>query len=259
MILRLLVADTLAILLVLANSAAAQEAGMPASGPVRVMQQWVEPDEYRGACPATLRFTTKIQKGGWGIVKYRWVRSDGHRTQPVTIDFPDWRHKRVSMSWRVDPEPGEQIWASVEIIDPPGTEVGVPKAIARIRCEHPTLPETGVCEALHTTGPIASLALLCLQQHYDRAGVELTNTIRDLVYMLNPTEAETDDRVRQIEARRLRSLLKSQQNWEAYRDSACWEVYYEFWPGSMADDARQGCLVDLTEARTEYLRQRLGK
>ncbi|MEW8084149.1 MAG: lysozyme inhibitor LprI family protein [Candidatus Thiodiazotropha endolucinida] len=259
MIPRLLAVGTPAILLVLANLVTAQEAGMPAPGPVRVLQQWVDPDEYRGTCPATLRFAAKIQKGGWGIVKYRWVRSDGHRTQPVTIDFTDWRSKEVSMSWRVDPAPGEQIWASVEIIDPPGTEVGVPKAIARIRCDHPTLPETDVCEALHTIGPIASLALLCLQQRYDRADVELNTTVRDLVYTLSLTGAEADDSVRQVEAHRLRYLLKSQQHWEAYRDNACWEVYYEFWPGSMADDARQECLVDLTEARTEYLRQRLGK
>ncbi|MES9815952.1 MAG: lysozyme inhibitor LprI family protein [Candidatus Thiodiazotropha sp.] len=254
----MLLANFLAVLLALANSMAAQEAGMSAPGPVRVLQQWVDPAEYRGACPATLRFAAKIQKGGWGTVTYRWVRSDGHRTQPVTIDFADLRHKGVSMSWRVDPAPGEQTWASVEIIDPPGTKVGVPKAIAWIRCERTILPEKDVCKALHTTGPIASLELLCLQQRYYRAGVELTDTIRKLVYTLSPTNGVTDDRVRQVEVDRLRSLLKSQQYWEDYRDSACWEVYYQFWPGSMADDARQECLVDLTEVRTEYLMRRLG-
>lgn len=248
---------SIASFLLVAPLVTAQAPAMTAPGPASVIRQWVQPEVYRGACPATLRFIAEIEKGGWGVVRYRWMRSDGYRTPVETIDFLDWRPKRVSLTWQVDGRSGEPAWASVEILEPPNTEVRAGKAVAKVICDDRSSLDADVCGSMDAIGPLGSLARSCLLQKYDRAGVELADTLNDLGDTMQVTNQEAGATVREAEANRLLFLLESQKHWLSYRDSACQEIYYEFWPGSMAQGARLTCLLELTESRIEYLKRRM--
>jgi uncharacterized protein YecT (DUF1311 family) len=251
--------------LVASSLGSTQEVGMPAPGPAIVLQQTVQPSVYRGVCPVTLNFTALIQKGSWGSVRYHWVRSDGSRTPTESIDFAlNEAPKPVSMRWQVDPGQSHDVWATIAINGPPHSIVRASKAIATVVCTgRPSgraSPTTDPCAEIERVGPIGSLVRQCAEQRYHRAHDELTKAVAELSATLEPvtTPDPNADAVRQAEIRRLESLRESQSRWEDYRESACQEVYYETWPGSMADTRRLACLLELTESRIAYLHRRLG-
>ena len=164
------------------------------------------------------------------------------------------------MVWeQVSSQPGAPVWASIEILEPPDTEVRAAKAVAKLVCDDRSSLQADDCRAMDAIGPIGSLARACLLQKYDRAGVELADTLNELRNTLRATEGEANETVREAEANRYRFLLESQERWLSYRGSACREVYYEFWPGSMAETARLQCMLELTESRTQYLKGRMGE
>lgn len=259
------ISASLVIALALGATAAAQEASIPAPGPAWVVRQSAQPPAYRGTCPATLRFVAEIRKGAWGIVRYRWLRSDGTRTPIETIDFNlNDPPKQVSMTWTVDPAPREEIWASLEITEPPRTDVRVPRAPAAVICTN--RPAEGErsgraidpCEAIEDIGPITDLVRQCTDSRYARARAELARVVVEYAAAVGPEAGDgPDEIVGEAETKRLESFRQSQRLWEQYRDSACEEVFYEFWPGSMSENARLECLLELTEARIEYLQGRL--
>lgn len=237
---------------------------MPAPGPAIVLQQTVQPSAYRGVCPVTLRFAALIQKASWGAVRYHWVKSDGTQTQTESIDFAlNEAPKQVSMRWQVDPGQSREVWATLAINEPPHSIARAAKATATVVCTgRPggrASRTADACAEVESVGPIGSQVRQCAEQRYHQAHDELTKTVAELSATLQPdtTPAPNADTVREAEKRRLESLRESQSLWQDYRDSACQEVYYETWPGSMAESRRLECLRELTELRTAFLRRRL--
>ena len=232
---------------------------MPAPGPALVLKQSIQPANYSGTCPVSLRLVAVIEKGAWGTVEYHWMRSDGTRSAREVVDFRlHEAPKTVVSSWRAAPRDGEVVWASVVITEPANSLVTAPRASARVVCTSPGAVEDP-CGKIEEVGPIGSLVRQCAQTNHEVAEREMARVIEQFGATLESAdqvgsggEGEADSAVR-----RKTAFTESQQAWEIYKVSACDEVYLETWPGSMAETARIECLREFTEVRTEYIRRRL--
>ena len=249
---------------------AANETRLPVSWPAWVVRNSVEPVVYRGPCPAALRFTGEIAKETWGDVDYHWVRSDGSRSPSAQIDFnAQGPHvKSVAMQWRVDPQPGQQVWAALEIKSPPGSQSNVGKAVAKVICTNrPVARQRGTgdnlsidpCTEASDTGPTTAAVWQCAEKRRHDAEAELAQVVEDFLTRLTPLPTEKPDEagLHQSERKRLEVFQTSQRLWSDYRVEACEEVYLEYWPGSSAKIHRTDCLTQLSKERTQYLRGRL--
>jgi uncharacterized protein YecT (DUF1311 family) len=247
--------------------AQAQDAPAINPGPAWVTQQVVDPPVYRGHCPALLRFTAEIRKGAWGPVRYHWVKSDGTRTTSESVEFHiNSPPQQVSTIWSVDPEPGEQIWASLVIEEPEDTTQRVGKAVAKVVCTTSDARSTAdeavprECMRRNADEPlIGSKARQCELARVRLARSELDRLFHTLETTLEPPDSEgpPDDAIAEGEAKRLRYLRESQHVWDSFVRNACEEVYYSYWPGSMSEDARLECMYELTRQRIDYIRKRI--
>ncbi len=87
----------------------------------------------------------------------------------------------------------------------------------------------------------------CLQERYEVLDREYIKQYREVTAALQrqgvpaPSDSKTDKRL---------DLLKQSHNaWRLYRESACEEVYYQYYPGSLAWPARMHCLIEKTRLR----------
>ena len=76
----------------------------------------VMPSFHTGACPFTFKFAGKIDSDTGGIVKYRWVRSDG----PGPIEKLEFRGpgtRMIHTTWELSP-PHFHGWEAIQILSP---------------------------------------------------------------------------------------------------------------------------------------------
>lgn len=80
------------------------------------------PAEYVGACPGTITFTAKIQAvSGRGLVKYRWLRSDGAASPVEYIEFAGPGAGYATTTWTLGDAgalPNYAGWQQIEILSP---------------------------------------------------------------------------------------------------------------------------------------------
>lgn len=95
------------------------------------------PVEFKGECPATITFTGKIRMNGPGVVRYVWLRSDGARVRPATLNFQAAGEQEVTKTWRLGGPgfPDRKRWQAIRILYP---NVMISNhAEFRILCESP--------------------------------------------------------------------------------------------------------------------------
>jgi uncharacterized protein YecT (DUF1311 family) len=104
-----------------------------------------------------------------------------------------------------------------------------------------------------------------LFQQLKEAKTQMDLAFNEAIQFLSPTAEDAreyrglpaDERARQIkwDKRMMRDLRASQQAWVAYRNASCLTVLDFYAEGSGAGNASTGCDLELTTARTEFLRQ----
>lgn len=114
------------------------------------------------------------------------------------------------------------------------------------------------CATIEEVGAIGDLVHLCVQQRYQDAQRQLDHVVDEFTQIVAPLPAEdySNASSRDADVNRERHFRLSQQAWEDYRNNACQEVYYEYWPGSIGATAQIECMLELTKSRTEYLQRR---
>jgi len=76
----------------------------------------VMPSFHSGPCPYTFKFVGKIESNTGGVVKYRWVRSDG--PGPVeSLEFRGPGTRMVNTTWELSP-PHIHGWEAIQILSP---------------------------------------------------------------------------------------------------------------------------------------------
>jgi uncharacterized protein YecT (DUF1311 family) len=94
----------------------------------------------------------------------------------------------------------------------------------------------------------------CEQQLLERANSELQDLFNRIVASADSVSKSGDlDSMRQAAASQSVALRQSQSAWEEYRNETCRFVYYEYYPGSMAELQRLACSREITENRTRQL------
>ncbi len=81
----------------------------------------VSPNSWKGPCPATVQATSQIVATGKGTAQYRWIRSDGGKTQPRDLVFEGPGTKTVTTSWKLSnlqADVSERRWIAVEVLYP---------------------------------------------------------------------------------------------------------------------------------------------
>jgi hypothetical protein len=79
---------------------------------------FVKPVHYAGKCPKRFEFVGKITVNRPGVVKYRWIRSDGATTPVKTIRFlkRGIRTRTVTNYWQLS-NPGKK-WQAIRVLAP---------------------------------------------------------------------------------------------------------------------------------------------
>jgi hypothetical protein len=80
----------------------------------------VNPTSFDGICPKRFNFTAKITASGPGIVRYRWLRSDGATAPVKNLVFKRAQTRTVTSIWQLG-GPGKTYrgyWKKVEIVSP---------------------------------------------------------------------------------------------------------------------------------------------
>lgn len=94
----------------------------------------------------------------------------------------------------------------------------------------------------------------CEQQLLERANSDLQDLFARIVASAESVSESGDlDSVRQAAASQAVALRQSQFAWEEYRNETCRFVYYEYYPGSMAELQRLACSREITENRIRQL------
>lgn len=94
----------------------------------------VTPAGHAGACPFTFTFTGKIVANSQGIVKYRWIRSDGAIAPVQTLIFRERGAQVVTDTWTLSP-PHYVGWEAVRILSPNAMVSN--KAVFKLQCLGP--------------------------------------------------------------------------------------------------------------------------
>jgi len=76
----------------------------------------VDPTKYSGKCPKRFEFTGYITVDKPGLVKYKWIRSDGARAPIKSIRFRKPGTRKVNSYWQLSAE-GEH-WKAIRILSP---------------------------------------------------------------------------------------------------------------------------------------------
>ncbi|HDM78415.1 MAG TPA: hypothetical protein ENG51_18435 [Deltaproteobacteria bacterium] len=75
-----------------------------------------DPVIYTGKCPKTIRFVGNITANGKGVVKYRFIRSDGFEHKIQTLTFESEGSKPVGNTWRL--YGNYKGWQAIHILSP---------------------------------------------------------------------------------------------------------------------------------------------
>lgn len=234
---------------------AAESVGMPAPTPARVTKNWAEPKLFEGECPVAIRFFASI-RSNWGTVSYRWVRSDGVRGEPETIQFnsPDRDVEiEVAMEWSIGAAEASDAWAAVEIVSdmynhPKPSLVG--KATPKIVCTNASSEGTSACETDSENGPVTAQVRACREELLATRERALEQKVAALRSQLTPTEPCTDKpEMCEWQSRRLELFDRTQQAWQGYRDQSCEAAAWESHPGSFASIHGLECREEHTRAR----------
>jgi hypothetical protein len=106
----------------------------------------VSPTSWTGKCPKRFEFTGKITVDKPGVVKYKWIRSDGANAPIQTLRFRRPGTQKVSTYWQLS-APGEK-WEAIEILAPNPMKSN--KAVFTLKCG----PELAVKPGLIKPGVI---------------------------------------------------------------------------------------------------------
>jgi hypothetical protein len=118
-----------------ALSAGALMAG-PAGAAVIAAQALVAPVTHAGPCPFEFQFKGKIVSNSPGVVKYRWIRSDGAIAPIQTLDFRERGEKFVTDTWTIGRTYGG--WEAVRILSP--NPLVSNHAAFKLVCKSPLVP-----------------------------------------------------------------------------------------------------------------------
>lgn len=100
----------------------------------------------------------------------------------------------------------------------------------------------------------------CLQKRYEVLDKEYIKQYREVVAALQrqgvqlPSDSTNDALTSGITDKRLDLLEQSHSAWRRYRESVCEEVYYQYYPGSLAWTARMHCLIEKTQHRISEIK-----
>lgn len=94
-----------------------------------------KPKSHRGACPATFSFAGGIKANKSGTVVYRFVRSDGSKSNPSTLSFFEPGTQAVTDTWQLGGSDFRTYegWEAIEIVSPVTAESS--KASFRLECK----------------------------------------------------------------------------------------------------------------------------
>ena len=94
----------------------------------------VSPKSYKGTCPAELVFKGEIRSSGSGTVQYRFVRSDGSRTNVSTLSFFRPGVQTVEDTWQTgdSSSSSHEGWEVLEVVSP--VTIRSNKATFRVTC-----------------------------------------------------------------------------------------------------------------------------
>jgi len=74
------------------------------------------PERYHGECPTTINFKGEFLASRAGMIRYRFIRSDGYRDTVHTLRIPAPGFYAVSYSWRIGQS--SRGWVRMEILEP---------------------------------------------------------------------------------------------------------------------------------------------
>lgn len=97
-------------------AAGAALAAGSADAAVVAAQAVVTPTAHAGACPFMFTFTGKIVSNGPGVVKYKWIRSDGAIAPVQTLVFRERGAQLVKDTWTIGRT--YQGWEAVQVLAP---------------------------------------------------------------------------------------------------------------------------------------------
>ncbi len=100
----------------------------------------VNPPEYSGKCPKRFEFFGEITVNKPGVVKYKWIRSDGAIAPVQTLGFRTPGMKRVTSYWLIG-APGEH-WKAIEILEP--NKMKSNKAVFKLKCTPTAVIKPGI-------------------------------------------------------------------------------------------------------------------
>jgi hypothetical protein len=106
----------------------------PSSAAVVGAAATVAPPVHVGACPFMFKFTGKIVSNSQGVVKYRWIRSDGAIAPVQTLFFREPGTQFVSTTWTLSP-PHYVGWEAIRILTP--NPLISNKAVFKLTCLGP--------------------------------------------------------------------------------------------------------------------------
>jgi len=97
---------------------------------VTKVKAFVTPKTYTGKCPKRFEFVGKIRVNRPGVVKYRWIRSDGATAPVQTIRFLRRGTRTVTTYWQIG-APGMH-WRAIRILAP--NKKTSNRAVFKLRC-----------------------------------------------------------------------------------------------------------------------------
>jgi hypothetical protein len=107
----------------------------------------VTPTSWTGKCPKRFEFVGKITVNKPGVVKYKWIRSDGAIAPVKTLRFRRPGTLAVTTYWQLS-SPGTK-WEAIEILAP--DKMTSNKAVFTLRCH------TGVVDKPMLTKPVTTI------------------------------------------------------------------------------------------------------
>ena len=90
----------------------------------------VTPTSWTGKCPKRFEFVGKITVDKSGVVKYKWIRSDGAIAPVKTLRFRTPGTQKVTTYWQLS-SPGKK-WEAIQILAP--NKMTSNKAVFTLRC-----------------------------------------------------------------------------------------------------------------------------
>jgi hypothetical protein len=109
----------------------------------------VTPTSWTGKCPKRFEFVGKITVNRPGVVKYRWIRSDGAGAPVKTLRFRRPGTLNVTSYWQLS-SPGTK-WEAVEILAP--NKMTSNKAVFTLRCRPGLVARPGLVKPATTVRP----------------------------------------------------------------------------------------------------------